>query len=57
MGRRNSVPDRTSRSDTFEEIDAHIERQMERLNMPGVALAVVEDDEIVHLRGFGPPWR
>src|SRR5918995_5841476 len=52
-GRRNSAPDTTSQSDTFEEIDAHIERQMERLNIPGVALAIVEDDEIAHLRGFG----
>jgi CubicO group peptidase (beta-lactamase class C family) len=52
-GRRNSAPDTTSQSDAFEEIDAHIERQMERLNIPGVALAIVEDDEIAHLRGFG----
>ncbi|HET7269732.1 MAG TPA: serine hydrolase domain-containing protein [Rubrobacter sp.] len=52
-GRRNSAPDRTSQGDTFEEIDAHIERQMERLNIPGAALAVVEDDEIAHLRSFG----
>ena len=52
-GRRNSAPDRSSQSDTFEEIDAHIKRQMERLNIPGAALAIVEDDEIVHLRGFG----
>src|SRR5215207_4116521 len=51
--RRNAAPDRTSQSDTYEEIDAHIERQMERLNIPGVALAIVEDDEIAHLRGFG----
>jgi CubicO group peptidase (beta-lactamase class C family) len=52
-GRRNSAPDRTSQSDAFEEIDAHIERQIERLNIPGAALAIVEDDEIAHLRGFG----
>jgi CubicO group peptidase (beta-lactamase class C family) len=51
--RRNSAPDRTSQSDTFEEIDAHIERQIDRLNVPGAALAIVDDDEIVHLRGFG----
>ena len=63
-GRRNSAPDRTSQSDApqsdaFEEIDAHIERQIERLNIPGAALAIVEDDEIAHLRGFGqgPPRR
>jgi CubicO group peptidase (beta-lactamase class C family) len=52
-GRRNSAQDRTSQSDTFEEIDTHIERQKDRLNIPGVALAIVEGDKIVHLRGFG----
>lgn len=51
--RRNSAPDMTSRSDDFGEIDAHIERQIERLNIPGVAFAIVEDGEISHLRGFG----
>src|SRR5215217_6766894 len=46
-------PDRTPQSDDFEEIDAYIERQMKRLNVPGATLAIVEGDEIVHLRGFG----
>jgi CubicO group peptidase (beta-lactamase class C family) len=52
-GRRNAAQDSSSQSDTFEEIDAHIEQQMEWLNIPGVALAIVEGDEIAHLRGFG----
>ncbi len=34
-------------------IDAYIEQQMRRLNFPGVSLAVVEGDKIVHRRGFG----
>jgi CubicO group peptidase (beta-lactamase class C family) len=51
--RRNPAPDRTHRDDGFEEIDAHVERQMERLNAPGAALAIVEGEEIAHLRGFG----
>jgi CubicO group peptidase (beta-lactamase class C family) len=51
--RGRAAPDRTSQSDAFEEVDAHIERQVERLNIPGVALAIVEGDEIAHLRGFG----
>jgi CubicO group peptidase (beta-lactamase class C family) len=51
--RGKSATNSTSQSETFEEIDAHIERQMERLNIPGAALAIVEGDEIVHLRGFG----
>jgi CubicO group peptidase (beta-lactamase class C family) len=38
---------------SFEELDAYIEKQMNRLNIPGLALAIVEDNKIVHLRGFG----
>ena len=34
-------------------IDAYIERHMHRLHVPGAALAIVEGDRIVHLRGFG----
>ena len=37
----------------FDRIDDYIERQMKRLNIPGAALAVVEADRIVHVRGFG----
>ena len=37
----------------YDEIDAYVEEQMRRLNIPGVSLAIVEDDEIVHSRGFG----
>jgi CubicO group peptidase (beta-lactamase class C family) len=39
--------------DVYEKIDAYIEKQMNRLNIPGAALAIVEDDKIAHLRGFG----
>ena len=38
---------------TFDAIDSYIEGQMRRLNIPGVSLAIVEGDRIVHLRGFG----
>lgn len=34
-------------------VDAYIEQHMRRLNIPGVSLAIVEGDQIVHLRGFG----
>ena len=34
-------------------IHAYIEGQMRRLNIPGLALAIVEGDRIVHLAGFG----
>ena len=34
-------------------IDAYIEGQRRRLRIPGISLAIVEGDQIVHLRGFG----
>jgi hypothetical protein len=37
----------------YDAIDAYVEVQMHRLNMPGVSLTFVEGDKIVHLRGFG----
>ncbi len=42
-----------SESTSYEAIDAYVEQQMQRLNIPAVSLAIVEGDEIVHLRGFG----
>ncbi len=42
-----------SNSGSYDEIDAYVEQQMHRLNIPGVSLAIVEGDQIVHLRGFG----
>jgi CubicO group peptidase (beta-lactamase class C family) len=42
-----------SKSTSFDAIDAYIVEQMRRLNIPGVSLAIVEGDRIVHLRGFG----
>ncbi|HNS52141.1 MAG TPA: serine hydrolase domain-containing protein [Anaerolineae bacterium] len=44
-----SVPN----SALYDAIDAYVEGQMRRLNMPGVALAIVEGDKIVHQRGYG----
>lgn len=38
---------------TFDELDAYVEQQIRRLNMPGVSLAVVEGDKIVHQRNYG----
>jgi CubicO group peptidase (beta-lactamase class C family) len=40
-------------SASYDAIDAYVEEQMHRLNMPGVSLAIVEGDKIAHLRGFG----
>jgi CubicO group peptidase (beta-lactamase class C family) len=38
---------------SFEAMDAYVEQQMRHLNLPGASLAIVEGDQIVHLRGFG----
>jgi CubicO group peptidase (beta-lactamase class C family) len=43
----------TSSRASYEAIDAYVEKQMRRLRIPGVSLAIVEGDQIVHLRGFG----
>ena len=44
----------TTRAGTsYEAIDAYVEGQVRRLNIPGVSLAIIEGDRIVHLRGFG----
>jgi CubicO group peptidase (beta-lactamase class C family) len=37
----------------FAALDAYIQSQMNRLNIPGAALAIVEGDRIVHTRMFG----
>jgi CubicO group peptidase (beta-lactamase class C family) len=38
---------------SFEEIDAYIEKQLDAFNIPGAVLAIVEGDQIVHIKGFG----
>ena len=34
-------------------IEAYIKQQMQRLRIPGLVMAIVEGDQIVHQRGFG----
>ena len=43
----------TNISTLLEPIDAYVERQMRRLNIPGASIAIIEGDRIVHQRGFG----
>jgi CubicO group peptidase (beta-lactamase class C family) len=42
-----------SSSASYDAIDSYVEEHMRRLKIPGVSLAIVEGDKIVHLRGFG----
>lgn len=37
----------------YQAIDVTVEGEMRRLKIPGISLAIVEGDEIVHQRGFG----
>src|SRR5213592_4392358 len=37
----------------FAAIDRYIESQMQAARLPGLALGIVQGDQIVHLRGFG----
>ena len=37
----------------FAAIDAFVESEMQALRLPGLALAIVQGDQIVHLKGFG----
>ena len=38
---------------TVAEIDAMVEETMARINLPGFALGVVKDGELVYAKGFG----
>ena len=37
----------------FAAIDTYLERQMAELRIPGLALGIVQGDQVVHLKGFG----
>jgi CubicO group peptidase (beta-lactamase class C family) len=49
----NRSADGFSQKTSFEEVDAYIEKQLDALNIPGAALAIIEGDQIVHIKGFG----
>lgn len=40
----------------FTSIDAYIAREMKRLKIPALTLAVLEDGRVSHTRGFGQAW-
>ena len=49
----NQGSDGLRQETSYEEIDAYLEEQLEALNIPGASLAIIEGDQIVHLKGFG----
>jgi hypothetical protein len=40
-------------SASFDAVDAYISTRMKELGIPGTALVIVQDDQIVHLKAFG----
>src|SRR5665647_1661701 len=38
---------------TSPEIDSLVERTMKVFNVPGIAVAVVKDDKVIHMKGYG----
>lgn len=41
----------------FADIDAYLESQRQDLHIPGLALVIVQGDEIAHMRGYGQAGR
>jgi CubicO group peptidase (beta-lactamase class C family) len=37
----------------FTTIDTYVKTEMKRLGIPGLALGIVHQDQIIHLQGFG----
>ena len=48
-----SVPASAQPDPDLAGIDAYIEKEMREVHIPGLALGIVHNDELVHLRGFG----
>lgn len=47
------MPATLDSSASFDTVDTYVQQQMHRLHIPGVSLAIVQGDRIVHQRGFG----
>jgi len=52
IGNVNASPTQQAETD-FAVIDAYVTEQMNDLGIPGMALGIVQDGQIVHLQGFG----
>jgi CubicO group peptidase (beta-lactamase class C family) len=46
-------PAQAAGSDSYQDIDTYIEKRLEQLNIPGASWVIVENDQIVHAKGFG----
>ncbi len=48
-----SIQDERSETFVFSKVDAYIAREMNRQRIPGLALAIVQGDRILYLKGYG----
>lgn len=53
LGDAATSPATDRRQPDFDAVDAYVEGEMEKDRVPGLALAIVRNDRIAHLRGFG----
>ena len=53
LGARQASQKPVSRAGPYEAIEANLEGLMRRLHIPGASLAIIEGDQITHIRGFG----
>lgn len=49
----NQAFERFSQKASYKDIDDYIDKQLEALNIPGASLAIIEGNQIVHMKGFG----
>lgn len=52
VGTVNASPTTQTEAD-FTAIDAYVQEQMDNLDIPGMALGIIQNGQIAHLRGFG----
>ncbi|MEZ4625577.1 MAG: serine hydrolase [Thermomicrobiales bacterium] len=52
-GARQATPESTDMADTIAALEAYVTDLMERTGVPGVGIAIVHEDEVVHLGGYG----
>ncbi|MBN1537347.1 MAG: beta-lactamase family protein [Anaerolineales bacterium] len=52
LAQANQEANGISQGNSYEEIDAYIEKQLDTLKIPAASLAIIEGDKIVHTKGF-----
>ena len=51
------VSETSSNAVSYDALDAYIQRQLDRMHVPGAAVGIIDGDQLVHQRGFGHAQR